>query len=200
MVRCLLWDFGDTLVDELSLWRTSPDWMEVYRSFGEEGGLGAAWCLGEIDLSEMVTELAQRTSLAEADVQSHLHNVDLFHFFPCALEFFRARHLPQAIVTVNPVYFRRLATLLGLDKFVDEIVISGEERTVDKAGLCELALERMGGQYAREEALLIDNSRPNIEGWLARSGAAYWYTTDEAFSTDSANGPDGLARAGRISA
>lgn len=33
MIECLLWDFGNTLCDELSLWRGSPDWMAVYHSF-----------------------------------------------------------------------------------------------------------------------------------------------------------------------
>jgi hypothetical protein len=36
-VQCLLWDCGDTLFDELSLWRVSPQWLDVYRSFDEEG-------------------------------------------------------------------------------------------------------------------------------------------------------------------
>jgi hypothetical protein len=44
-VRCLLWDFGNTLCDELSPWRVSPEWMEVYRSFDEADGIGAAWSL-----------------------------------------------------------------------------------------------------------------------------------------------------------
>ena len=46
-VQCLLWDFGDTLCDELSLWRASPEWMEIYRSFDD--GIGAAWSAGELD-------------------------------------------------------------------------------------------------------------------------------------------------------
>ena len=63
-VQCLLWDFGDTLCDELSLWRVSPEWMKVYRSFDD--GLGAACNLGELDTRGFVAELAKRMPLTEA--------------------------------------------------------------------------------------------------------------------------------------
>ena len=56
-VRCLFWDFGDTLCDEMSLWRVSPEWMEVYRSFDDEDGIGAAWNLGELSTHEVVAKL-----------------------------------------------------------------------------------------------------------------------------------------------
>ena len=128
-VQCLLWDFGDTLCDELSLWRTSPEWMEVYRSFDEQDGIGAAWSLGDLDTHEVAAKLAERMMLSEAEIHVHLSRTHLFEFFPFTYAFFRARHLPQAIVTVNPAQFRALARDLGFDEVTDTIVVSAEEGT-----------------------------------------------------------------------
>ena len=191
-IRCLLWDFGDTLCDELSLWRVGPEWMEVYRSFDDEDGIGAAWSLGQLDTHEVVEKLAKRMSLSEAEIHAHLSRTDLFSFFPFTYAFFRARHLPQAIVTVNPAGFRDTARDLGLDQVTDAIVISGEEKTIDKGLLCEIAIQRMSIDCVRERALLIDNKRANIDAWQARGGPGYLYTTDAVFERDVANGIDGL--------
>ena len=38
-IRCLLWDFGDTLCDERFIWSRGPAWIEVYATFDE--GLGS---------------------------------------------------------------------------------------------------------------------------------------------------------------
>jgi hypothetical protein len=193
-VRCLLWDFGDTLCDELSLWRVSPEWMEVYRSFDDEEGIGAAWSLGHLGTREVVAKLAERMTLTEAEISAHLSRTDLFQFFPFTYEFFKARHLPQAIVTVNPAAFREMAHDLGLDSVADTIVVSGEEKTIDKGVLCEIALERIPVACANEQALLIDNRQSNLEAWAARGGIGYLYTTDSAFRQHVARGIDDLVR------
>ena len=124
MIKCLLWDFGDTLCDELSLWRDSPLWMDVYRSFDEDDGIGAAWSLGELETHEVAAKLARRMPLSEAQILEHLSRTDLFQFFPFTYAFFRAHHLPQAVVTVNPASFRQMAERLAFDKVVDAIVVS----------------------------------------------------------------------------
>jgi FMN phosphatase YigB (HAD superfamily) len=193
-VRCLLWDFGDTLCDELSLWRVSPEWMEIYRSFDDEDGIGAAWSLGDLDTHEVVAKLAERMTLPEAEIRAHLSRTDLFEFFPFTYAFFRARHLPQAIVTVNPAAFRELARKLGFEEFTDAIVVSGEEKTIDKGVLCEIAIERMRIACANEQALLIDNKQSNLDAWAGRGGIGYRYTTDSAFRQDVARGIDDLIR------
>jgi FMN phosphatase YigB (HAD superfamily) len=193
-VRCLLWDFGNTLCDELSLWRVSPEWMEVYRSFDDEDGIGSAWSLGDLDAHEVVAKLARRMSLNEAEIRAHLSRTDLFDFFPFTYAFFRARHLPQAIVTVNPSVFREMAQRLGFDEVTDAIVVSGEEKTVDKGELCQIAVQRMAIACANEQALLIDDKPSNLDAWARRGGAGYLYTTDAAFRRDVAGGIDGLIR------
>src|SRR5687767_6429362 len=129
-VQCLLWDLGDTLCDERSLWRTSPEWMQVYRSFDEKDGIGAAWSLGDLDTREVAARLAARMTLREDEIHAHLSRSDLFEFLPFTYAFFRARHLPQAIVTVNPAQFRSMARELAFDQVTDTIVVSAEERTI----------------------------------------------------------------------
>lgn len=193
-IRCLLWDFGNTLCDELSLWRASPEWMEAYRTFDAPDGLAAAWSAGELDTREFAARFAARTSLSEAEILAHLSRTDLFRFFPFTYAFFRERHLPQAIVTVNPAVFREMARRLALDEVTDAIVVSGEEKTVDKGALCQTALERMSIGCANENALLIDNKPANLDAWAARGGPGYLYTTDEAFERDVAGGIDRLGR------
>jgi hypothetical protein len=193
-VQCLLWDFGDTLCDELSLWRASPEWMEVYHSFDDEDGIGAAWSLGNLDTHQVVAELARRMTLTETAIHAHLSRTDLFEFFPFTYAFFRARHLPQAIVTVNPSMFREMAQDLGFDEVTDAIVVSGEEKTIDKGVLCEIALQRMSIVCANAHALLIDNKQSNLDAWARLGGVGYLYTTDTSFRQDVAGGIDGLIR------
>lgn len=190
-VECLLWDFGDTLCDERSLWRSAPEWMEVYRSF--DAGLGAAWSLGDLDTRGFVAELAKRMALSEAQILAHLHRTDLFEFFPFTYAFFRDHHLPQAIVTVNPAFFSEVVVPgCALDEVTDAIVVSGEEGTIDKGELCRRALQRMDLGCDPSRALLIDDKRPNLDAWARRGGVGYLYTTDSAFRRDVSGGIDQL--------
>lgn len=191
-VQCLLWDFGNTLCDELSLWRVGPEWMEVYRSFDDADGIGAAWSLGELDTEAVVARLAKRMPLTRDEIRAHLSRTDLFEFFPFTHGFYRARHLPQAIVTVNPAAFREMARELALDEAADAMVVSGEEGTIDKGALCDVALERMPVACGPDGALLIDDKRSNLEAWSARGGIGYLYTTDAQFQADVAGGIDAL--------
>jgi hypothetical protein len=190
-VECLLWDFGDTLCDERSLWGATPEWMEVYRSF--DAGIGAAWNLGDLDTPSFVAELAKRMPLTEVEILAHLKRTDLFEFFPFTYAFFRERHLPQAIVTVNPAFFSEVIVPgCALDKVTDAIVVSGEEGTIDKGELCRRALQRMNFDRDPSHALLIDNKQANLDAWAGRGGAGYLYTTDSTFRHDVARGIDHL--------
>ena len=92
--------------------------------------------------------------------------------------------MPQAIVTVNPDLFTRfVAPNYALDTVFDTIVTSWQERTEDKARLCEIALERLGGSD-RATALLIDNIEANVDAWRARGGQAFLFVSDEEFRRD----------------
>jgi len=193
-VQCLLGDFGDTLCDERSLWRVSAEWMDVYRSFDDDDRIGAAWSLGDLGTDEVVARLARRMTKSEAEIRAHLFRTDLFRFFPFTFAFFQARYLPQAIVTVNPDVFRDLAEKLGLASRVETVVVSAEEKSVDKGVLCELAIRRMATPCDHGRALLIDDKQSSLDAWAGRGGIGYLYTTDEAFQRDVAGGIDGLAQ------
>jgi hypothetical protein len=130
--------------------------------------------------------------LTEAEILAHLTRTDLFDFYPFTYAFFRARHLPQAIVTVNPSFFSE-AIVPGctLDEVTDAIVVSAEEKTIDKGELCRRALKRMNFERP-SRALLIDNKQSNLDAWAERGGIGYRYTTDGVFRRDVTGGLDGL--------
>jgi len=106
MIKCLLWDFGDTLCDELTLWKGSAEWMAMYHSFFDKDGLGAAWSLGRLDAEQVASRLTSQLGLTPSQILSHFIRAELFEFFPRTYEYFCGQHLPQAIVTVNPALFR----------------------------------------------------------------------------------------------
>jgi len=91
------------------------------------------------------------------------------------------RHLPQAIVTLNPDLLSDIIVPhYALDTVFDTIVTSWEERSLDKAQLCRIALERLGG-HDPAHALLIDNIEANVDAWRSVGGQAYLFRGDDAF-------------------
>ena len=189
LVQYLLWDFGDTV----AVWRGArPEWMDAHDSISWWEDVDRAWNLGKIGTSEVVMHLAEHLNMTESETFAHLMRTDLFEFFRFTHEFFMSRHLPQSLVTVNPPLFRQMATALGLGEVTDSIVISGEEGTIDKGVLCDLALRRVGIECTNDRVLLIDNKQSNLNAWSARGGLGYLYTTDAAFQRDVADGIDGL--------
>lgn len=180
-IRCLLWDFGDTLCDERFIWSSGPRWMELYRTFDD--GIGHNWSLGEITTLEFASEVAARLCMSAEAVVAHMHErCNHIAFFEHTYTFFRAHHLPQAIVTINPDFFSEvIVPLHRLDEPADAIVTSWEEGTSDKARLAEIAIERLGIDCEPHESLLIDNRQDCVDAWQARGGLAYLFTSDEAF-------------------
>ncbi|MCZ6616502.1 MAG: hypothetical protein O7E57_00100 [Gammaproteobacteria bacterium] len=193
-ISCLLWDFGDTLCDERFIWSGSPEWMEIYNTF-EGDGLGAAWCLGELNTREFAAELSKHLGRSEESIVAHMtERCNHISFFQQTYEFFKARHLPQAIVTVNPDLFSDVVVpICGFAANCEVIVTSWEEGTIDKNILNRLAIERMGLSCTNEEAILIDNKRANIDRWVAIGGSGYCYSDDESFARHAASGIDALA-------
>ncbi|MDH5631753.1 MAG: hypothetical protein OEZ10_02035 [Gammaproteobacteria bacterium] len=190
IIDCILWDFGDTL----SVWRGgSPEWMTAYKKIEEKIGISSAWNLGLIETEKVLTLLAETLKITESEVYNHLMREDLFEFFPFTHNFFMSRHLPQSIVTINPPLFREMTAPLGLDDVISTIVISGEEGTLDKGVLCEIALQRMNINSTNDRVLLIDNLQANLDSWMDRGGIGYLFTNDSEFQKDVANGIDGLA-------
>ena len=118
---------------------------------------------------QLAAMLAAELGIAAGAVMSHIESRcrDL-RIFEHAWAAARARALPQAIVTLNPdVFTRFVSPNYQLDSVFDAIVTSWQEHTRDKASLCEIALERLGGKDP-SEALLIDNIEANVDAWRAR--------------------------------
>jgi FMN phosphatase YigB (HAD superfamily) len=186
-VRYLLWDFGDTLVDQRWMWPCPdgvPGWTEWYQALGA-GELGERWELGELSTDDLAVTLAAEFGITTDAAMTHMQSCcRAVQFFPHAWGAARARSLPQAIVTLNSdVFSRFVVPAYELGKVFDVIVTSWEEGTRDKADLCQIALERLGGKDPAQ-ALLIDNIEANVDAWRARGGQAYLFVGDEQFASD----------------
>jgi len=193
-IECLLWDFGDTLCDERFIWGSGPEWMEIYETFDEDGP-GASWSLGEIDTCTFAETIAARLHRSADSVVAHMTDCcNRIQFFDKTYTFFKSKHLPQAIVTVNPDLFSDvIVPLCGFHDDCEVIVTSWEERSDDKRILNKLAIERLGLDIDNKSALLIDNKRSNIDAWISVGGSGYHYAGDEAFAVDVGRGVDAMA-------
>jgi len=183
----LLWDFGDTLVDERWMWACPEgvaNWTDSYRALGS-GDVGSRWNRGELSFEEFATLIAADVGIGFHDACAHMQSCcNAIRFFEHAWAKARSHEMPQAIVTVNPDLFTRFVVPnYDLDMVFDTIVTSWEEGTEDKARLCEIALERLGGSDPAA-ALLVDNIEANVDAWRARGGQAYLFVDDERFASE----------------
>ena len=195
-IRCLLWDFGDTLCDERFIWGSGPEWMTVYETFDD--GWADAWNTGEMNLAQFAEEASRYISMRPEEIVRHMiERCAHIEFFEFTYQFYKTKHLPQAIVTVNPdLWTDTIVPLHGFDQTADVIVSSWEEGTVDKRILCQLAIDRLKIDCKPAESLLIDNKVANVEAWRQAGGNGYVYTTDEQFQRDIADGIDALIGTG----
>lgn len=192
-IRCLLWDFGDTLCDERFIWGSGPEWLAMYETF--DGGIGDQWSTHEFDTAAFSAELSRLLGKPVDEIVAHMVERSTNHvqFFDYTYRYFRAQKLPQAIVTVNPDLFSDvIVPAHDLASVCDTIVTSWEERTIDKSILCGVALERLSIEVEPAEALLIDNKQVNLDAWATMGGAGYLYRTDTDFRRDIADGRLGL--------
>lgn len=128
----LLWDFGDTLVDERWMRRPPPEcptweaaWVYVMADHADD------WNVGRVGADEIFGELAGRSGLTSAEVRSHARRCcESIVFNETAWRVASARRLPQALVTVNPDIFAAFVVpAYGLDDVFDAIVMSFAEQT-----------------------------------------------------------------------
>ncbi len=183
----LLWDFGDTLVDERWMRRRPPEcatweavWEEVMAEHADE------WNVGRIGTDQVFAALAERSGMTDFAVISHARRCcESIEFNETAWRLVRQRRLPQALVTVNPDLLAGVVVpAYGLDDVFDVIVTSSAERTDDKPALCDIALQRLGFTGSRSDALLIDNRLDLVEAWKELGGAGYWFESDERLRAD----------------
>jgi FMN phosphatase YigB (HAD superfamily) len=184
-VRYVLWDFGDTLVDQRWMWPSPdgyPGWTALYRAL-PDSELDTSWNTGETTSEELAAEFATALGCTAELLMAHMEQrCGDVRFFENAWSAAQARTLPQAIVTVNSdVFSRFVVPNYGLDSVFDVIVTSWEEATMEKGRLCEVALEHLGG-HDPGEALLIDNIAENVDAWRALGGQGYLFTGDAEFA------------------
>lgn len=183
----LLWDFGDTLVDERWMRRPPADfptweiaWADVMAEVAEDWEVGRASC------GDVFDSLASRTGMTIGAIEAHARECcRQLVFNPTAWRVAKERRRPQALVTVNPDLFAEY--VVGeheLASVFDTVVVSALEGTADKNELCVRAIERLGFDGARSQVLLIDNRPDLIEAWRRSGGSGYWFRTDEQFARD----------------
>jgi FMN phosphatase YigB (HAD superfamily) len=186
-VAVLLWDFGDTLVDERWMRQAPaecPDWSNTWNEAMET--CADDWNIGRASERDVFAEMSRRTGLSIDFVERHAEACcRSITFHPFTWRVATERRLPQALVTVNPdLFLERVVRRYGLGDHFDTVAVSCSEGSDDKTTLCEVALDRLGFGGGRRDALPIDNRRDLAEGWRRSGGSAYVYRGDEAFEAD----------------
>jgi phosphoglycolate phosphatase-like HAD superfamily hydrolase len=177
----LLWDFGDTLVDERWMHRAPAHCSAWARAWTDTMALLADdWDAGRLRERAVFEALAERTGLGVDEVEQHAATCcNAIEYHSGAWRVATERHRPQALVTVNPdLFVERIVPAHGLEQIFDVIVVSCSEGTTDKTRLCDAALDRLGFDGDRRDALLIDNREDLVEAWRHHGGSAHWYRSD----------------------
>jgi phosphoglycolate phosphatase-like HAD superfamily hydrolase len=187
MPEALLWDFGDTLVDERWMRRCPqawPGWEEAWVAVMAE--MADEWNVGAVSSYEVFAALSDRVGMTLQDVEAHARACcDRIVFNATAWRVASERRFPQALVTVNPDLFTDyVVPSYALGDVFDVIVASYAENTADKSALCRAALDRLEFRGDRSSALLIDNRSDLVDAWRDIGGAGYWFQSDEQFSRD----------------
>jgi FMN phosphatase YigB (HAD superfamily) len=186
-ISVLLWDFGDTLVEErwmrlapigCATWESS--WVDVMAELAD------AWNVGVVTSAIVFQALASHTGMSAEDVEAHARDCcRQIEFHPLAWRYAQKRCRPQALVTVNPdLFLDYVIPLYGLTAVFDEIIVSATEHCANKVEMCKEALARLGFAGDRSEALLIDNRADLVRAWEETGGAGYWFRVDEEFGRD----------------
>lgn len=183
----VLWDFGDTLVDERWMRRVPdacPGWEAAWSDVMAD--LADRWNVGAVRAPQVFAALAERTGMAKQAVEAHAQDCcRRLTFNAAAWRVATERGCRQALVTVNPDLFADyIVPGYHLATVFDVIVISFAEGTDDKPTLCQIALDRLGFNGERSQALLIDNRVDLVHAWRDIGGAGYWFQNDEQFARD----------------
>jgi FMN phosphatase YigB (HAD superfamily) len=182
-IRVILWDFGDTLVDErwmLAPMAGVPAWRETYEAVLGRDGLVERWSLGAVSTQDVAHEVANALGVSPASVAAHMHACSRnIAFFPLMMELSERCPLPQAIVTVNSDIFTHVVVPnYNLAARFPVIVTSWEEKTLRKADLCDVARAKLDGALERRECLLVDNKQENVVEWNARGGVGHVFRSE----------------------
>ena len=187
-IRYVLWDFGDTLVDQ-DWMLTPPDdypgWPEAWAE-AARGKLEVDWYVNKLTCEDIARRVSELLGIEMSATMAHIRSCcSNIRFFEETLKTALACPLPRAIVTVNPdVFTRFVVPKYRLAEHFPVIVTSWEEGTVDKATLCARAMERLGGVSAHADTLLIDNNEDAVRDWRLAGGQGYVYRGESQFVFD----------------
>ena len=187
-VRCVVWDFGDTLVDERWMQGTPtgcPEWPDAWRAIVSDVPFVDAWHEGRASFDDFVDRMCARTTLAPDAVERHVAQLcSQIMFFPAVMAAVRSarQRVPQICATVNADLFSRFVVpVYDLDREFDAVVTSWEERSGSKVALTRAGLKRLALSIGLGETLLIDNRADNIEEYCHAGGNGYLFTGEAAF-------------------
>lgn len=71
-IKCLLWDFGNTLCDEQFIWSSGPQWEAAYRLRDED--LAEAWNTGRIGDLEFASSLTRYIDMSPLNILAHMRD------------------------------------------------------------------------------------------------------------------------------
>lgn len=199
-IRCILFDFADTLCSVPYFTGISPEVLEIVRTviFGSGKAQWAdPWMRGDLTSVEIADYLARRTGVApEVLLAQCEQNCARLPLNPAIWRFAQAQRGQgrlTALVTVNADVFSRVVVpALRLAEVFDVVVNSADHHVTEKLALCEIAFRRLNG-CDFSNSLLIDDHPENVAAFRARGGQAYCYTTDETFAEWADNGEQFLA-------
>jgi phosphoglycolate phosphatase-like HAD superfamily hydrolase len=188
-IEAILWDFGDTLVDEtwmLAPLEGVPRWPETYRGLLGDNALARQWNAGAITSLDVARAFGRELGVAPERLLKHMEWCSRnIAFYPRMKAVTAQRRYPQAIVTVNPDIFSHVVVPhYRLDESFDAIVTSWQEQSASKPALCDAAIARLGGRWTRDRCLLVDNRQDCTEQWIAQGGRAYRFRGEDRFFAD----------------
>ncbi|MCR9246141.1 MAG: hypothetical protein NXI31_14010 [bacterium] len=177
--RFLLWDFGDTLVDQewmLAAPDDVPEWTACWRDT-VRGELADSWFRGDVTAADIADRMAGVTTMSPAAALTHMQDCCRHvRFFMGVLDLAQSTELRQAIVTINPDLFSQvLAPHFRLERDFEVVVTSWEERSLDKVQMCRTALSRLDPEAGPSDGMLIDNLADNVAAWQAAGGAGHTF-------------------------
>jgi hypothetical protein len=189
--RCIVWDFGDTLVDERWMQVAPigcPEWPDAWRAVLSDTSFVDAWHEGRVSCDDFVGRMCARTNLGADVVVLHIAQLcSQIVFFPAVMAAVRSARsrVPQICATVNSDLFSRFVVpTYDLDRVFDAIITSWEEGCCSKVTLAVLGLERLRVSINLTETLLIDNRVDNIDEFVDAGGIGYLFTGEDNFVRD----------------
>ena len=185
--RFILWDFGDTLVDQDWMLRAPekfPDWPQAWTEVAR-GSSEHAWYVNEVTCEDIAEGVSKLLGMSVTDAMEHIrYCCTNIRFFDSVMIAAINCPLPRAIVTVNPdVFTKFVVPRYQLDKLFPVIITSWQEASEDKETLCATALKKLGGREPGE-ALLIDNNAEAVRDWQNVGGQTYLFEGEDKFVAD----------------